>query len=69
MAKIVGVRTEMLARGAPALVPLTDDMKRHGFYDIRQIAEAELAQGALPFEVVRSTVQDQEGVRIKLYSD
>lgn len=54
LAKVLGVRAEMLARGAPALVTMTDSMKRHGVYSVALIARAEYEQGVLPFVVSRS---------------
>lgn len=67
--KVIGVRTEMLARGAPPLVPLSDDMKRRGIYDIQLIAEAEFEQGVLPFEIVRDAGTSRVPVRIKLFDE
>ena len=56
VAKVVGVRSEMLARGAAPLVPLTDDLKMRGCYHPALIAERELATGAIPFNIIRHSV-------------
>jgi DNA-directed RNA polymerase subunit K/omega len=62
-AKVIGVRTEMLARGAPPMVALTDDMKRRGIYDIQKIAEAECRLGVIPFNIVRHR---PDGIQVTL---
>lgn len=53
-AKVIGVRAEMLARGSPPLVQLTDDMMRNGMYDVKMIAEKEFIRGFLPFDLKRN---------------
>lgn len=52
-ATLIGIRAEMLARGCPCLVPLADEMMRHGAYDPKLIAQAELAAGVMPFRLRR----------------
>lgn len=66
-AQVIGVRTEMLARGAPPLVHLHDGLKPRGHYDIRLVAEEELKMGVLPFDVVRQSVS-RSTVTVPLYT-
>lgn len=61
-AKAIGVRTEMLARGAPPMVVVTDKMARNGVVSPQLIAEAEYAHGVLPFDVVRRTTDNRHVV-------
>lgn len=64
-AKVIGVRVEMLARGAKPLIPVEGDhLKRGDQFDIRLIAEEELRQGVLPFEVSRQTSSATVNVRL-----
>ncbi len=67
-AKVVGVRSEMLARGAAPLVPLTDDLKMRGCYHPALIAERELATGAIPFNIIRHSVTGRT-VRLQLHRE
>lgn len=53
--KIVGVRAEMLARGHPPLVQLTEDMRRNDMYDVKLIAQEEYRRGLIPFVLKRSS--------------
>jgi DNA-directed RNA polymerase subunit K/omega len=62
--KIIGIRTEMLARGSPPLIELSEEHKRRGIYDIQLIAEAEYERGVLPFDIIR---QRGTSSRIRLY--
>ena len=63
-AKVIGVRTEMLARGAMPMVTLTDQMKRRGHYDMQLVAEAEYAQGVIPLVVIRKTKNGESKIRL-----
>ena len=65
--KIIGVRAEMLARGSPPLVTLTDDMKRHGMYDVKIVAEREYLSGVLPFDVKRVHCNGKDSLTFGTY--
>ena len=49
-AKVVGMRLEQLARGAPTLV----DVKKHNCKSIRDVVMKELEEKKLPFIIIRS---------------
>jgi DNA-directed RNA polymerase subunit K/omega len=63
--KVIGVRAEMLARGHPPLVTLTDDMKRNGMYDPKIVAAKEYERGLLSFKL-RRTHPDNRVVVVSL---
>lgn len=54
--KVVSLRAQMLAQGAPAFVPLPDAVLGRSANDAYfEVAERELREGKTPFEVLRTT--------------
>lgn len=48
--KVIGMRLEQLARGAPTLI----DIDKHGCKSIREVVMLELQEKKLPFVIVRN---------------
>lgn len=66
-AQLVGIRSEMLARGHPPLVTLTENMRRNDMYDVKLIAQEEHRQGLLPLVLKR--IDGKNSSRLEAWRD